>query len=249
MPGCARILLVVFIHLADLNKAFIDKYEEVAMKRIIDLTLPIKPGMGRIGVATRFRQVRTFKRDGWQASSFFMHAHTGTHIDASIHFIKGGDSVDKIPLERLIGQAVIVDFTSKGPGEAITHRELAKFDAEIKAGHIVILRTDWTGKNWGKPDFFENSPYLTKDAAEWLVRRKIKAAGYDFAEEFAIRKPKLKPEECVVHMMLLSNGISNIEYLTNLDKLTSKNPTIYALPMPLHGLEGAPARVIAIERS
>jgi len=243
------LLLVSFIHLTNLSKVFIDEYEEAVVKRIIDLTLPIKPGVDRIGVATSFKQVQTFKRNGWQGSSVFMHAHTGTHIDAPLHFIKGGDSIDKIPLERLIGEGMILDFTSKGLGEAITHRELAKFNAEIKAGHIVILRTDWTGKSWGKPDFFENSPYLTKDAAEWLARRKIKAVGYDFAEEFAIRKTKFKPEECVAHMILLSNGIFNIEYLTNLNKLTTKNPTIFALPIPLRGLEGAPARVIAIERN
>jgi len=216
--------------------------------RLVDLTLPVVHGMGRRELTIRFEQVRTFEKEGLQVSAVYLPVHVGTHIDAPLHFIKGGDSIEKVPLERLVGKAVVFDLTSKGPNEAITEADLEPFSREIREGDIVVLRTDWTVKKWGKPDFFDTSPCLDKDAAQWLAKKKVKAAGFDFAQEYAVRKAHFYTEECVVHTILLSHNIYNIEYLTNLNKLIKKRFTIIALPISLLGLEGAPARVIAIEK-
>jgi len=216
--------------------------------RLVDLTLPVVHGMGRRGVNIRFEQIQTFEREGRQISAAYLPVHVGTHVDAPLHFIKGGDSIEKVPLERLVGKAIVVDLTSKGPNEAITEADLEPFSHEVREGDIVVLRTDWTVKKWGKPDFFDASPYLGMDAAQWLAKKKIKAAGFDFAQEYAVRKAQFYTEECVVHTTLLSKNIYNIEYLTNLNRLIKKRFTIIALPISLLGLEGAPARVIAIEK-
>jgi len=216
--------------------------------RLVDLTLPIVHGMGRRGVNIKFEQIQTFEKGGYQTSAAYIPVHVGTHVDAPLHFIKGGDSIEKVPLERLVGKAIVIDLASKGPNEAIKEADLKPFSHEIREEDIVVLRTDWTVKKWGKPDFFDASPYLDKEGAQWLAEKKIKAAGFDFAQEYAVRKAQFHTEECVVHNILLSNNIYNIEYLTNLNKLAKKRFTIIALPILLPGLEGAPARVIAIEK-
>jgi arylformamidase len=83
--------------------------------------------------------------------------------------------------------------------------------------------------------------------AEWLVRRGIKAIVYDFADEYVVRKPGFRGEECEVHHRILGEEIYNIEYVRNLGKLTQPRLTIVALPINLVGLDGAPARVVALE--
>ena len=157
-------------------------------------------------------------------------------------------NMENVPLESLVGTAVILDFTSKyEKAEPITVEDIKKdaFSREIKEGIIPVLRTDQT-KKWGQKDFYDG-PYLSEEAAEWLADRKIKACAYDFCEDYCVRKGAFRGEECVVHQVFLSRDIYNIEYLANLDKLTARIFTIIALPIKLTGVEGAIARVIAIE--
>ncbi len=214
---------------------------------IIDLTLPIKHGMGRFGFEVTFERITTFEKEGWQTSMLRMPAHIATHIDAPLHFVKEGASIDRIPISSLVGRAVLVDLTNKASGESITSRDLEPFDNKVRKGDIALLRTDWTTKKWGHPDFYETSPYLTKDAAKWLVSKGVNGVGYDFSQEYVVRKEKWTLDEFVVHKEILSSGRYQIEYMVNLNKIRSERFTLVALPLPLIGPEGSPARVIAIE--
>jgi len=210
--------------------------------------MPLRRGKGRdeTGRGVKYERLQTFEKDGWQGSYISVYAHEGTHIDAPLHEVKGGASIDQVPLEKLIGRGVLIDFSYKfGKGEPITDEDLENFGGEIRKGDIPVLRTDQT-KKWGQPDFYTTSPYLTRKACQWLVNKKVKANVFDFSIEYSVGRkgPILEPN---VHVLLLSRDIYNIEYVTNLDKLTQKTFTIIALPLFLVGVEGSPARVIAIK--
>lgn len=157
--------------------------------------------------------------------------------------------MDRVALERTCGRGILFDFSGKEGSEAITDADLEAQDQdnELREGDIAILRTDWTDKHWGTSKFLGDSPYLTPAAANWLVRKKVTAIVYDFAEEYVVRKPGFTGSECVIHHTILGNGIYNIEYMANLRVITKRVVTIMALPLKLVGAESAPARVVAIE--
>ena len=134
--------------------------------------------------------------------------------------------------------------------EPATGEDLIRAGKHAKDGDIVLIRTGWLEKTFGK-DEFDESPYLTEDAAEWLVKLKAKIAGYDFNQEYALRgfrkgKP-VKAEDCHIHLELLGNGVLNLEYLNNLPKISKPRLKLIALPLLLKGCEAAPCRVVAIE--
>lgn len=217
--------------------------------KIIDLTIPVLDGMGRLGLSAKFETSVTFEQRGWQGSIFSMFAHLGTHVDAPLHFIEGTYGIDQVPLDRIIGPAVLMDFSHKGGNEAITVEEVRIYDKKlrIREGEIVIFRTDWTDKTWGTDAFFTNSPYLTGEVGEWMVEKKVRAGVYDFSEEYFVRKAGFTGNECPYHKTVLASNIYNIEYVKNLGKITQERCLIMAMPLKLVGVEGAPARVIAIE--
>ncbi len=216
---------------------------------IIDLTIPIHHGMGRLGLEAKFDLWMPFEERGWQGSNFSMFAHLGTHVDAPTHFVQGTYGIDQVPLDRIIGPAVLMDFSHKKECEAITLEEVRRSDDKlnIKEGEIVIFRTDWSDKYWGNDEFFASSPYVTGEVGEWMVEKKVRAGVFDFMEEDAVRRPGFKGSDCPYHNAVLSNGIYNIEYVINLGKIMKERCLIMAMPLKLVEVEGAPARVIAIE--
>ena len=217
------------------------------MSRLVDLTLPIVHGGGRLGLPNEFEVAYSFERVNWQGSVFRMFAHSGTHVDAPIHFIRDGATIEQTRLGRLIGPGVVFDLSAKQGSEAIGPADLAAQDPGLRAGEMAILRTDWSDKHWGTARFFEDSPYLTTDGARWLVKRQVSAIVYDFSEEYAVRTGTFRGEHCPVHHVILGAGIPNIEYVTNLGALQSTRVTIVAAPLKLVGLDGAPVRVIAFD--
>ncbi len=99
---------------------------------------------------------------------------------------------------------------------------------------------------WGKfPDYYTKSPYLTKEAAEYLAELKIRAAGFDFFEEYNARLPQFGSEDFIVHRILLGAGVVLMEHLTNLEALTD-DATFIAAPLRLHGVEGAPSSFLGL---
>jgi arylformamidase len=216
--------------------------------KIVDLTLPARAGDGRFGQENEFLETpHTFATHGLQSSTFKMFAHFGTHIDAPRHFIPGGATIDQVPLESLVGRGALFDLSKIGDGSPIGAALLTRQDPGLAAGDIAILRTDWMDHHWGSEEFLSKSPYLSEDGANWLVEKNVKAVVYDFPEEYAIRIADFRGESCAIHHTLLGNDIYNIEYVINLAALTESFPTIVALPLNLVGMDGAPARVIAVE--
>jgi arylformamidase len=186
-----------------------------------------------------------------------MTVHAGTHVDSPHHFFRDKPSVEQLPLEPMIGNAVVLDLTAKGkPHARITpvdldeaERKLKQQGIEIPEGGMLLLRTDWPkGHDTTDPNWWNDSPCLTKEAAEWVVAKKPSVVGYDFAQEEK-GSDYQKADEILgsamrVHRTILPRVTFQIENLINLDQI---GPTAKVIALPAKWkTESAPARVIAI---
>ncbi|AXG69101.1 kynurenine formamidase [Kordia sp. SMS9] len=204
---------------------------------------------------------KTDKGFFYAANNFSTAEHGGTHIDAPIHFAEKGQSVDEIPLEKLIGAAIKIDVSKNAlpnPDYLITIDDLKaweqKENTKIPNGSIVLLQTGFAKyypnkvKYMGTDERGEMAveklhfPGLSAEAAEWLVQqRNINAIGIDTPSIDYGQSTYFKS-----HVILLQQNIPAFENLTNLDKLPSSGFEIIALPMKIKGGSGAPLRIVAI---
>jgi arylformamidase len=208
----------------------------------IDLTNTIENGMTAY-IGDPIPKVSSFKqlaKDGVNVSVLRLGSHTGTHVDAPIHFVRGAEAVDELPVESFVGEAVVLDFSGKQAGSAITVSDLEEHSEKIRKGIIVLLYTGFS-KKWRDPSARRNFTYLGGDAARWLVEKEVKAVGIDYlsVEKFGAKDP-------ITHVTLLSHGIPIIESLNqNLSKLVGRSVLFFCLPIKIRGRDGAPSRAMA----
>ena len=124
----------------------------------------------------------------------------------------------------------------------------------MQAGDIVIVKMAWDQRfSLGQPEFWTQAPYLTRDACEWLAAQQPAIVGYDFPQDQPIRGlltgQQASIEDLVSHDVILRRGIPMIEYLCNLGAVTAPRIELCALPLKVLDADGAPARVIAIDRT
>jgi arylformamidase len=183
----------------------------------------------------------------WQVTAVSQSLHTGSHIDAPLHCYADGATTAEIPLERVIGTATLLDCTRVGESEPVGVPELEAAGGDVRDGDIVVLRTGWSDRFWGRfPDYFTRSPYLTPEAAEWLVARRPSAVAFDFFEEYCARLPDFTSEDFVCHRILLGAGIPLLEGLTGLEGVGRPRCDFYAPFYKLAGCDGAQARFFAV---
>ena len=196
----------------------------------------------------------------YSANNFETAEHGGTHIDAPIHFSENAQTVDQIPLEKLVGKAIKIDVSDKAlqnPDYLISVEDLTNWEKQegmqIPDGSIVLLETGFSKyypnalKYLGTEDRGSEAvkklhfPGLSPEASEWLItNRNIKVIGIDTASIDYGQSANFQ-----THVNLMSHNISAFENLTNLDKLPSKDFYIVALPMKIKGGSGAPLRIVA----
>lgn len=198
-------------------------------------------------------------------TTLHLSAHCGSHVDSPLHFIKDGPFIHEMPIEKFFGEAAVVDLTDKGELCPITAQDLSDRGKHVKENDIVLLKTGWTEKNAqgdtqameGLPvntDYYKG-PYPTRSMAEWMVRKRVKAVGYDCPNECTqhlsidydyMRKGPPPNDHEHVHLIHLSNGITQIEYLCNLVSLQKERVMFFAVPLKVRA-EGSPVRAFAIE--
>lgn len=220
------------------------------MSRIIDLTMPIEDHF-------RWRVERQLKGDHdrgdvFQATWLGCTVHGFTHMDSPRHCVPGGPTTDDVPLDRTVGDAAVVDLANLRPNEPIAGDRLAAAAAHVVEGDIVVMRSTWERTfSPRKPEFWTQAPFMTREAAEWLLERRPRAVAFDFPQDFATRlllKGESRPlADNVTHDVLLKNGVILIEYLSNTVQLAHERTWFCALPLKIPAADGAPARVIAIE--
>ena len=216
------------------------------MSNYIDLSVPFD---GKFKFKIDFKKDRTYEKDGRQSSSYSIGAHAFTHLDAPIHMAgPNTKSITDFPVDYFIGEASLIDVP-RGKNEPITGKDLEAAGKHCKDGDIVFIRTGWLEKMWGNEEFID-SPFLTDDAAQWLVRLKARIAGYDFVQDYTAReftrKGHVASESLTVHLILLRNGVLNLENVNNLSMIKVPRFHVFVLPIKLQDLDGAPCRPVAV---
>ena len=225
----------------------------VSVGEIIDLGHEHFEGMPNIaGLAVNFWSVETIDHTrhitdgklGIESRMILMPEHCGTHIDAPRHFVKDGVTVDKLPLEQLILPGHLLDLSHKRNGEAISIDDLKR--AEEKSGKPIgpgKATFVWCGvdKDWGKPGFHLNRPFVPVPTAEWLVERKITLFCTDL-----IGMDDPKEWWWPTHHVWLKNGICMVQQLCNLHKLVGKEFLFVVLPLKMRGGTASPVRPVAL---
>ncbi len=175
------------------------------------------------------------KGDGLTLSKFDMGAHSGTHVDAPMHFIKDGISIDKVPLSALIGPATVIQIADSV--QAIDAAELNRH--EWKGAERIIFRTRSTLRGWmDSSQFHRDFAYITGDAAQLLADANVKLVAVDYisAEQFAAPAP-------LAHRALLGKGVPIVEGIYLKDAPAGTYDLII-LPLKVAGHEGSPARAL-----
>ena len=212
--------------------------------KLIDLTLSISKTIPSFPGSPKphFISWTDIKDDGYNLELLFLSSHTGTHLDAPYHFVKKGIKIHQIPLNRLIGKAILIKL-KKTKNSSITKQDILLF--EKKNGFIpnhssVLFFTRWQ-KNLKKDNYFTENPGLDKSAANYLISKKINLVGID--------SPSIdlgKDESFTVHHLFSKNNILIVENLTNLNKISSREFNFTILPLKLKDATGSPVRAIAL---
>jgi arylformamidase len=197
---------------------------------IVDLSVllneqtPIYPG----DPATKIEPAGILAKDSYCDHYISVGTHVGTHIDAPMHMLEGGASLEQISLEQFVGKGRIIAVNGKG-FDAVK-------DSGVQEGDIVLFHTGMSDK-YNEAAYFEDYPAMSEEVARYLVEARVKMVGVDMCSVD-------NKDGFPIHKILLSGNVLIIENLTNLGQLADKDFTIYALPIKLP-LDGAPSRVIA----
>jgi len=239
--------------------------EELSEGKWIDLTYDFSDKTIYWPTANGFKLDTSF--NGITPAGFYYSAynycaaeHGGTHLDAPVHFAKGKWAADEIPLEKLTGEAAVIDVSDRALKNADYLIAVADIEAwekvngKLKDDIILFFRTGYGSfypdakKYLGTDERGAGAvaklhfPAIDPVAAEWLVRnRKIKAVGLDVASVDYGQSKDFK-----THQILYEQNISGFENVANLDKLPAKGAYIIALPMKIKGGSGGPLRIVAI---
>ena len=219
--------------------------------RVIDLTYPITPHFRwKVGRELRLSHARG---DLFQSTTLTISCHAFTHVDAPVHFLPGGRHIAELSVDQWVGDAAVVDLTHVGENSGVTAADLERQAQHVRAGDIVLLRTDWPKRVSVETErFWRDAPYTGQSACEWLIRRKVKAVGYDYPPDYCIRtmifdpQKNLRREDHTTHHAFFPVGVAVVEYLTNLNQIGVQRCQFMALPLPIEGADGSPVRAIAI---
>lgn len=208
--------------------------------RLVDLTHVMRPGEEQYTLEVSRRNER-HGPEGDIMSTIYMWSHVGTHVEAPLHFLSAGGDTASIPLGRLFGPAIVLDFRHKQVNEAIELGELRAAGA-IEVGDRVLTMTGRDGQY--RTPASHDRPYLTEEAVRWLVEdRRIACLGTD-SSGFEVR---VGDDRYVDHRILNEAEVPVLECLRNLTELRSQRVFLIALPIPVAGLDASPIRAVAID--
>jgi arylformamidase len=230
----------------NVNKSwFYDIHIKYTYMNIVDLTLEITPDMTVFPSypAPTFMKWSRFDVHGYVSELLLMSTHTGTHMDAPFHFRLDALTIDQIEINRFICYHALIIRIQKDSNQMITTSDItANSKGDIRENDTVVFSTDWEKRIHEKDNYVNNNPGLSKDAAEYLVHKKVNAVAIDSPSvDAGIDKG------FTVHKTLLSNNILVVENLCNLFRLNNQRFTLLIAPLKLTGGSGSPIRAIGIE--
>lgn len=209
---------------------------------IIDLSHPIENGMPYFDaawhVSAEIKPLGHVDQVGRNTSVVTFGSHCGTHMDAAAHFVPGGETIDKVPLDKLVGRVSFVDCSHFPKNHPLTPRD---FDG-APLGERVVFYFNW-GRHWKSDQFYRDYPYFTEEAAEYLIERKVQLIGMDIPSPDDSRTILGSAADSIIHKKFLGAGVTLVEYLANLEKVDfTKDWFFCALPLAIRGGDGSPVR-------
>lgn len=213
-----------------------------ASPRLHDISVPVFPAMpswpGDPTFETRLADAIA-EGEAANVSWIGMGAHSGTHVDAPLHFFPGGDSVDSLPLDMLVGRCMVAELPTV---RTVCAADLNGLDLPVHTERLLLKTSNsalWhTGNGQFRPDFVGLAP----DAAAWIVARGVRLLGMDYLSV----EPYPAPREHPVHKTLLRAGVILLEGI-DLSEVSPGEYMLVCLPLKVVGLEGAPVRAILLE--
>jgi arylformamidase len=213
---------------------------------LVDLTQPYADGMfsQRLFPPVRISRCIAIEDKGVNVTALDVCVHHGTHLDAPRHFLPDGATIDEVSLTDVVGAAVGLRVRRHG-GEAIGVDDLEAQDQKVERGDIVVIDTGWSQYFHGDHERYEVHPYLDLDAATWLTEREVKLVCFDVPTP-DLPEPLRQPGfDWPVHRRLLGHGTLIAEHLNRLDLVAGRRFRLSALPLPIVGADGSPARIVA----
>lgn len=210
------------------------------MPQIIDLTLPVTPGTRGVESEPAF----TKAEHGWNASTWHLYSHSGTHMDAQVHFEAGPGTIDETPLETCIGPAWVIKVLPCEPRQLLTVTDLGDVATKFQPGESLVFQTGWSKHVDTREIYRDQMPRIGEELAHWIVAHQVRLLG---VEPPSIADVNNLPEVTLIHEILLAGKINIVEGLTNLDQLTSHRILFGAMPLKLAHSDGSPVRAFAIE--
>jgi arylformamidase len=216
--------------------------------KLIDLTHPMRADMHGEGMQPhmnlRLVPTRGYAADGMLTITVEMGTHMGTHIDGPAHVIEDGASLGDLPLETFYGTGVVLAIP-KGMNETIAISDLESAQPGIVPGDIVLISTGWW-RRMGTIEYRRDHPYVTPEAAEWLVNRKIKMVGVDLLSPDLPWSLKTDNFHFTTLRLFLEADIPVILNLASLHEIEGRRVDVLALPIIFEGVDSGPARVVAM---
>lgn len=216
---------------------------------IIDLSQPLLSGQeANFNFELDLRDAKismpelSYDEDIWYKIGYVsMCTHNSTHVEVPYHHLSDGVDLINVPLHRLVGNLVVLDFVGKTPADVITLDELKQYETLIHEGDIIFLKTHmdqlFRSADWAK------YPYIALEGIRWLVDKGIACLGTDAAgieDILAHNQPG--------HITLFKGGIPLVESLTNLDQVENGKYMAFILPLPIARGDASPVRVVAVSK-
>ena len=201
------------------------------MPEIIDISVPLSPGTvswenESTPVIERVHSIEA--GDGYNLSRLVFGTHSGTHVDAPLHFIAAGGSVDQLPLDALIGPVLVVDAR-----DVVREIGVELVERELPAGCERVLFSTRNSELWDEPGFRSDFVGISLQAATLLAERGVRLVGIDY---LSVGSPE-------THRELLSHGVILLEGL-DLRGVAAGRYRLACLPLRIVGADGAPARAV-----
>jgi arylformamidase len=202
----------------------------------IDISVALRSGMvhwpGDPEVSIE-RVLDMERGDAANVSHISMGSHTGTHMDPPFHYVKGGVSLDQMPLDATIGRARVIEIFDP---QSVKVEELAMHGLQI--GDRLLLKTRNSSRPWVTDDFTEDFVYISEEGARYLAEREIRMVGVDY-----LSVGGFNANGTAIHRALLEAGIWIIEGL-DLSRVQPGDYELICLPIKVQMSDGAPARAI-----
>ncbi len=228
-----------------------DPIQIIDLTHVLDPHIPVFPG----GTPLSLHRTADPDEDGYYMNALTLGEHTGTHVDAPVHFSAGAQAVHEISANDLVGPGIVIDIRAQctvDPDYELTYLDIKHWESQhgrIPNGAVLLIHTGWASR-WDHPTRYLNAdeqgvlhfPGVSAEAAEYLAKYRDPAGvGID-----TLSIDHGRSKTFGAHKALSRDGIYLIENLANLDRVPPTGATIVVAPVPIRTGSGAPCRVFAL---